>query len=44
MTRQNRESARSALRRFKSSADGLGEEVGFGEGNEAAGVGDRFGR
>jgi hypothetical protein len=43
-TRQNRATARSALRRFSSSADGLFAAMLLGEGDEAAGVGEGFGR
>src|SRR5829696_9736055 len=38
MTLQNRDTARSASRRFSSSADGVGEAVLLGEGAEATGV------
>ena len=43
MTRQKRTTARSALRRFSSSADGLGEAVLLGTTGEATGVGKGFG-
>ena len=43
ITRQNRSTARSARRRFSSSADGVGETVLLGEGDEMGGIGETLG-
>src|SRR5829696_7343497 len=43
MTRQNRATARSASRRFCSSADGVGEAVLLGAGDEATVDGEVLG-